>query len=187
VIFTETELRGAFVLDVEPRADDRGFFARTWCARELAEHGLETRVAQCNVSFNPRAGTLRGLHYQRPPHEEVKLVRCTRGAVFDVIADLRPGSPTLGAWVGVELSEENRRALYVPRGFAHGYQTLTDGAEVHYQVSEFYAPGAEHGIRWNDPAVGVEWPLEPTAMSEKDAGWPDYVLQPAGEPAGRTA
>lgn len=176
MIFTETELAGAFVLDLERREDERGFFARAWCANELAEHGLETRLVQANVSFNERKGTLRGMHMQEPPHAEVKLIRATRGAVFDVIVDLRPDSPTYRRWAGFELSAENGRAVYVPEGFAHGYQTLTDGAETFYLVSEFYAPGAERGVRWDDPAFGIEWPDPANAiLSEKDASWPDWT------------
>jgi dTDP-4-dehydrorhamnose 3,5-epimerase len=176
VIFTETDLENAFVVDLERREDERGFFARAWCADEFADAGLSTRVVQCNVSFNRHRGTLRGMHYQVPPHAEAKLVRCTRGAIYDVIIDLRPESPTYKRWAGFELSAENGRALYVPEGFAHGYQTLTDDVETFYQVSEFYAPGAERGVRWNDPAFGIEWPLpDDPIMSEKDKTWPDFA------------
>ena len=172
MIFTETRLRGAFLIDLEPRPDARGFFARTFCAREFEAHGLKTTVAQGNVSFNHARGTLRGLHYQLPPSAETKLVRCVRGAIYDVIVDLRPDSPTYLQHVGVELSEENRRALYVPAMFAHGYLTLTDGAEVTYQVDEFYAPGQERGLRYDDPALGITWPLPVSVISDKDASWP---------------
>lgn len=174
MIFTETELPGAFLVDLERREDDRGFFARAWCEDEFRDHGLSTRVAQCNVSFNHKRGTLRGMHYQEPPHGEVKLVRCTSGAIFDVIIDLRPDSPTYTRWIGVELTGANGQMLYVPEGFAHGYQTLADDTETFYQVSEFYAPRAERGVRWNDAAFAIEWPLEVTIVSEKDAGWPDH-------------
>jgi dTDP-4-dehydrorhamnose 3,5-epimerase len=175
MIFAETRLHGAYVVDLEPREDERGFFARVWCADEFAERGLSTELAQCNLSFNHRKGTLRGMHFQVEPHEEVKLVRCTRGAVFDVIVDLRPDSPTWKHWIGVELTAENRRALYVPKGFAHGYQTLMDGTETFYQVSTAYAPGAEGGVRWNDPAFGIEWPHpDRPLISDKDLAWPDY-------------
>jgi dTDP-4-dehydrorhamnose 3,5-epimerase len=174
MIFTETELQGAFVVDLEERADDRGFFARTWDENEFRDHGLNPRLVQCNLSFNHAAGTLRGMHFQNAPHAEAKLVRCTRGAVYDAIVDIRPGSPTFTRWIGVELTEENRRALYVPEGFAHGYQTLVDGAEVFYQVTEFYAPQAEGGYRYDDPAFGVEWPREVTVISPKDASWPEF-------------
>jgi dTDP-4-dehydrorhamnose 3,5-epimerase len=176
VIFTELELAGAYVLDPERREDDRGFFARAWCADELAERGLETRLAQANLSYNRRRGTVRGMHMQEPPHAEVKVIRATRGAVYDVIVDLREGSPTRGRWVGVELSAENGRAVYVPEGFAHGYQTLVDDAETFYLVSEFYAPGAERGYRWDDQAFAIEWPQpEGAIVSEKDASWPDWA------------
>ena len=175
MIFTPTELDGAYLIDLERREDDRGFFARAWCERELAEHGLSTRIEQCNVSFNHSRSTLRGLHYQSAPHAEVKLVRCTRGAIYDVIVDLRPDSPTWKRWIGVELDEENRRMLYVPEGFAHGYQTLVDGTETFYQVSASYAPDAEGGVRWDDPAFAIEWPdPEGALLSDKDRSWPDY-------------
>jgi dTDP-4-dehydrorhamnose 3,5-epimerase len=177
--FRETPLAGAFVVDVEKRADSRGFFARAWCQREFEEHGLSTELVQCNLSFNERRGTLRGMHYQAPPHEEVKLIRCTRGAVYDVIVDLRPGSRTYKQWFGVELSAENRRTLYVPAGFAHGYQTLEDGSETFYQVSAFYAPEAEGGVRWDDPAFRIKWPdVAERTISDKDANWPDFERSP---------
>ena len=173
--FTETELPGAYLIDLQRREDDRGFFARAWCEDELAAHGLDTRVSQCNVSFNERRGTLRGLHYQVAPHAEVKIVRCTRGAIFDVIVDLRPESETYRRWLGVELNEENRRMLYVPEGFAHGYLTLADATETFYQVSVPYAPDAERGARWDDPAFGIDWPqTEGLVMSDKDRAWPDF-------------
>ena len=172
MLCTETPLRGAFVLDLEPRGDARGFFARTFCAREFESHGLDPKVVQCNVSFNHRRGTLRGMHYQVPPAGETKLVRCTRGAIYDVIVDLRPDSPTYLRHFGVELSADNRRALYVPVNFAHGYQTLTDDAEVTYQVGEYYTPQYERGLRHDDPAVGIRWPLPVTEISPKDAAWP---------------
>jgi dTDP-4-dehydrorhamnose 3,5-epimerase len=176
VIFTETELRDAFVVDLERREDERGFFARAWCANEFADAGLSTRLVQCNVSFNRHRGTLRGMHYQVAPHAEVKLVRCTRGAVYDVIADLRPDSPTYLRWIGVELTAENRTAIYVPEGFAHGYQTLVDETETYYQVSVPHAPSAERGVRWDDPALAIEWPFPDPILSAKDAAWPDYVV-----------
>ena len=175
MIFTETEIPGAYTIDIDPREDERGFFARAWCAEEFAQYDLVTRVAQSNVSYNARRGTLRGMHYQVPPHAEVKIVRCTRGAIYDVIVDLRPESSTHRRWIGVELSADNRRMLYVPEGFAHGFQTLEDDTEAFYQVSEFYAPGAERGLRWNDPALGIEWPLpDDPIVSEKDRTWPDF-------------
>lgn len=172
MIFTETKLRGAFIVDLDVRGDERGFFARTFCQHEFEAHGLKPTVAQCNLSFNHKAGTLRGMHYQLAPAAETKLVRCTRGAILDVIVDLRKDSPTYLQHVAVELSEDNRRALYVPELFAHGYQALTDGAEVTYQVGEFYTPGFERGLRFDDPALGIRWPLPVTALSEKDAAWP---------------
>ena len=176
MIFTETELPGAYVVDLERREDERGFFARTWCSDEFAAQGLDARLTQCNVSYNARRGTLRGMHMQLAPHAEVKLVRCTRGAIYDVIIDLRPDSPTFTRWTGVELTEENRTMLYVPEGFAHGYQALTDGSEIFYQVSEPYAPAAERGVRWDDPAFAIEWPEPGNAiLSEKDRAWPDFA------------
>jgi len=175
VIFTETELPGAYVIDLERREDERGFFARTWCANELAEHGLDTRVVQANTSWNPQQGTLRGMHFQRPPNAEVKIVRCTQGAIHDVIIDLREGSPAYKQWIGVDLTSENRRALYIPEGFAHGFQTLVPDCEIHYLVSEFYTPSAEGGVRWNDPAFGIRWPDDANPLvSPKDAAWPDF-------------
>lgn len=176
MLFTEIELAGAFVVELERREDDRGFFARAWCEDEFAAQGLDTRVSQCNLSFNERQGTLRGMHYQVAPHAEVKVVRCTQGAVYDVIVDLRPGSPTYRRWTAVELSAENRRLLYVPEGFAHGYQTLEDATETFYQVSVPYTPEAERGVRWDDPAFSIEWPDVPQrVISEKDRNWPDFT------------
>jgi dTDP-4-dehydrorhamnose 3,5-epimerase len=171
MIFTETPLAGAFVIDLERLEDERGFFARTFCMLEFEEHGLERFTAQCNLSFNKRAGTVRGMHYQLPPATEGKLVRCTNGAIYDVIIDLRPKSPTYLRHFGVRLDDANRRSLYVPPLFAHGYQALSDGAEVSYQVSEFYSPGQERGLRYDDPAIGIEWPLPVTVISAKDAAW----------------
>lgn len=172
MIFKETSLPGAWTIDIEPIADDRGFFARWYCTKELAEHGLQPLGAQGNLSYNRQVGTVRGMHMQLPPAAEVKLVRCIRGAIYDIIVDTRQGSGTRWQWVGVELNEDNRRALYVPEGFAHGYQTLTDDAEVMYQVSEFYAPGHEIGLRYNDAALALEWPLSIASISDKDAAWP---------------
>lgn len=175
MIFDETKLPGAVVIDLERREDERGFFARTFCANEFADHGLNARLVQANTSWNPRQGTLRGMHFQHAPHAEVKVVRATRGAIHDVIVDLRPDSPTYKQWVGVDLTQENRRALYVPEGFAHGFQTLEPDTEVHYLVTEFYTPEAEGGVRWNDPAFGIEWPDPANAfLSPKDAAWPDF-------------
>lgn len=170
--FTPTAIEGVVIVEPQPHADERGFFARTFCAREFGAAGLSPVVAQANVSFNHRAGTLRGLHYQRPPAQEAKLVRCTRGSVFDVAVDLRPGSPTYLRHVGVVLDADARNALYVPEGCAHGYLTLEDGCEVTYQVSEFYTPGVEAGLRWDDPTLGIDWPREVRVVSPKDAGLP---------------
>lgn len=176
--FIETKLKGAYIIDLEPRGDSRGFFARTFCQQEFEAHGLNPNVVQCNLSFNAKKGTLRGLHYQRPPATEAKLIRCIRGAIYDVIVDMRPESPTYLQHVGVELSAENHRALYVPDLFAHGYQALTDGAEALYQVSEFYTPGVEGGLRYDDPVLGIDWPLPATEVSEKDQSWP--LSEPVG-------
>ena len=172
--FTETPLKGAWTIDLEPRGDERGFFARAFCQNEFDAHGLKRDLAQANLSYNPKRATLRGMHYQIPPHAEVKIVRCTRGAIYDVIIDLRADSPTRFQWFGVELSADNRTALYVPEGFAHGYQSLTEESEVFYLVTEFYAPGSERGIRWNDPRFAIRWPLPDPVLSPKDAAHPDY-------------
>ena len=172
VLFEELELSGAFLVDLERIEDDRGFFARAFCADEMAARGLATTFVQSNISYNRRRGTLRGLHYQAPPHEEAKLVRCIRGAIFDVIVDLRAGSPTLHRSHAVELSAANRRALYVPPGFAHGFQSLTDDAEVLYLMSAAYQPEAARGVRYDDPALAIAWPLPPTAISDKDRALP---------------
>ena len=174
MIFTETRLAGAFTIDVEPHEDERGFFARVWDGEEFAQHGLDTRVVQSSIAYNRAAGTLRGLHFQALPFAETKLVRCTRGAIWDVVVDLRPGSPTFLEWVAVELSAENRRTLYVPEQFGHGYQTLVDGSEVWYQMSAPYAPQAARGLRWDDPKLGIDWPpAERRVISERDLAWPD--------------
>jgi dTDP-4-dehydrorhamnose 3,5-epimerase len=172
MIFTESVLAGAYVVEMERLEDDRGFFARSYCAEEFAARGLPAAMPQCSVSFNSRRATLRGLHYQADPHAEDKLVRCTAGAIFDVIVDLRPGSASRGRWLGVELTADNRRSLFVPRGFAHGFITLTDGSEILYMMSVPYAPGFSRGVRWNDPAIGIEWPLEPKHMTDRDAAHP---------------
>jgi len=172
MIFTQTPLNGAFVVELQEISDDRGFFARAFCAREFEKHGLKPIIVQGNLSFNHLKGTIRGLHYQVPPAAETKLVRCTAGAIWDVIVDIRPNSPTYMQHFGVELSATNRRALYVPEMFAHGYLTLTDGAEVIYSVGEFYTPGAEGGFRHDDPALAIGWPTEVKVISEKDAAWP---------------
>ena len=174
MIFHETGVAGAYVIELERREDPRGFFARTFCAEEFEAHGLKPAVAQANMSFNHKAGTLRGMHYQLPPAAETKLVRCTAGAIHDVIVDLRPDSPTYLRHVAVDLTAENRLALYVPEMFAHGFITLTDGAEVAYQVGEFYTPGMERGIRYDDPLLGISWPRDVAVISEKDAAWPPF-------------
>lgn len=174
MIFTETRLQGAYIIDVERREDDRGFFGRTFCRNEFSTRGLKTHVAQCNVSFNKKRGTLRGMHYQIAPRAEAKQVRCTRGKIYDVIIDLRPGSPTRLQWEGVELSAENCRSLYVPEGFAHGFQTLEHDSEVFYQMYEFYAPEYARGIRWDDPLFKIPWPLPGTIISDRDRSYPLY-------------
>ena len=176
MIFTETELKGAFIIELKKLEDDRGFFARSWCQNEFEAHGLNTRIVQANVSYNKKKGTLRGMHYQKAPHEETKLVRCVRGAIYDVIIDLRPTSPTRGQWIGVELTEGNYKMLYVPENFAHGFETLEDESEVIYQVSQFYTPGAENGIRWDDLAFNIAWPLEVQVISDKDKSWSNYMV-----------
>jgi dTDP-4-dehydrorhamnose 3,5-epimerase len=173
VIFTETELRGAFVIELERLEDERGFFARSWCQQEFEAHGLNPKVVQCNISFNRNHGTVRGMHYQEAPYEEARLVRCTSGAIYDVIVDLRPGSSAYLRHVAVSLTAENRKMLYVPEGFAHGFQTLADNTEVLYQMSEFYNPNAARGVRWNDPALGIRWPEPVRVISEKDRSYPD--------------
>jgi dTDP-4-dehydrorhamnose 3,5-epimerase len=168
-------LHGAYVVEPEPHSDDRGFFARLWCAREFAANGLETRLAQYSMSYNRRVGTLRGMHYQTAPFEEVKLVRCTRGAIFDVIIDLRRGSPTFTRHISLVLSAVNRTALYIPGGFAHGFQTLEGDTDVMYHMSEFHQPGHARGVRWNDPVFAIEWPSTAARiMTERDAEYPDF-------------
>jgi dTDP-4-dehydrorhamnose 3,5-epimerase len=174
VKFTETPIRGAYLIDIEPVEDERGFFARTYDADELRRRGLDARVAQCSVSFSARRGTLRGMHYQRAPHSETKLVRCTRGAIYDVVIDLRPSSPSFKQWFGAELTARSHRMLYVPEGLAHGFQTLEDDSEVAYQISEAYHPHAAAGFRWNDPAFAIRWPLDVTAIAERDRSFPDF-------------
>lgn len=171
MIFTETKLRGAFVIDIERREDSRGFFARAFCQHEFENHGLKPVIAQANVAFNHKKGTVRGMHFQFPPSAETKLVRCTRGAILDIIVDLRPESPTYLQHIAVELSEDNSRALYVPERFAHGYQVLRDKTETSYQVGEFYTPGSEGGLLYNDPRLGLQWPLPLSVISDKDQVW----------------
>jgi dTDP-4-dehydrorhamnose 3,5-epimerase len=178
--FTPTQLPGAVLIETQPHQDDRGWFARTYCEREFEAQGLPGRMVQANLSLTRRTGTLRGLHWQSAPHEEDKLVRCVRGAIWDAIVDIRPASPTYCKWLGVELSDSNGRMLLVPRGFAHGFVTLTDDVAVHYLMSQFHAPDAARGARYNDPAFGIEWPMPVQDMSDKDRTWPDFARD-AGE------
>jgi dTDP-4-dehydrorhamnose 3,5-epimerase len=174
VIFTETPLPGAFVIEPEPLEDSRGLFARTWCRREFGARGLETRIAQCSTSLNKKKGTLRGMHYQAPPFVETKLVRCTRGAMYDVIIDLRQDSPTFMRHFGLVLTSDNRKMLYVPSGFAHGFQTLEDDTEVFYQISEFYSPEHGRGVRWDDPAFAIRWPDDDRIIVDRDRSYPNF-------------
>jgi dTDP-4-dehydrorhamnose 3,5-epimerase len=171
MIFTETKLKGAFIIDLEPRADERGFFARAFCQKEFEAHGLKPVIAQANIGFNKKKGTLRGMHFQFPPAAETKLVRASRGAVLDIIVDLRPESPTYLQHISVELSADNHRGIYIPERFAHGYQALEDDTETTYHVGEFYTPGSEGGLLYNDPKLGLSWPLAATIMSDKDRQW----------------
>lgn len=175
MIFSSTRLEGAFLIDIEPVKDERGFFARTWCQRELAALGLDAEIAQESVSYNRFRGTVRGLHFQRPPSDETKIVRCPRGAIFDVMVDLRPHSSSYLRWQGFDLTAENRRAVYIPKGFAHGYQTLDDHCEIAYQISTFYAPDFASGYRYDDAAFGIAWPLPPAMISERDLSWPKFT------------
>ncbi len=177
MLFQETKLKGAFLVDLDKKIDQRGFFARAYCAREFSERGLSSTMVQANLSFNEKRGTVRGMHYAMAPASEPKFVRCVRGAIWDVIVDLRPGSPTYLQHVAFELSAENRLAIYIPDMFAHGNQTLVDGSELLYLMGEFYAAGQERGLRYNDPVLGIPWPLPVTVVSEKDATWP--LLQDA--------
>jgi dTDP-4-dehydrorhamnose 3,5-epimerase len=174
VIFRQTQLPGVYLLEPERHEDERGFFARTWCRREFEAHGLDPRLVQCNISFNRKRGTLRGMHYQAAPHGEAKLIRCTRGAIYDVIVDLRRDSPAFKKWVAAELTAENRSMLFVPEGLAHGFQTLEGDTEVFYQMSEFYHPESARGVRWDDPAFGIRWPFAQPIMSDKDRGYADF-------------
>lgn len=179
--FTQCPLSGAYVVELEPNYDERGFFARTWCREEFQVLGLKTDIAQCSISSNLRKGTLRGMHYQMAPFEEAKLVRCTRGAIYDVIIDLRSRSSTFGNWFGLELSGDNGKMLFVPEGFAHGYQTLADLSEVFYQISEAHHPSLSGGVRWNDPAFQIKWPLADPILSNRDLSFPDFT-KAAGDP-----
>jgi dTDP-4-dehydrorhamnose 3,5-epimerase len=184
MIFTETAIPGAFLIQPEALVDGRGFFARTWCQHEFAARGLTARLVQCSLSVTRARGTLRGMHYQVAPREEAKLIRCTAGAVYDAIVDLRPGSPTCYRWWGTELRAAGRMLLYVPEGVAHGFQTLTDDVEVEYQISQAYAPECARGFRYDDPAVGIRWPLPVGCVSPRDLAWPPLPAAPAaGTPA----
>jgi len=177
--FIETRLKGAFIVEPERLGDERGFFARTWCQREFESHGLNPNMVQCNISYNKKKGTLRGMHHQVAPHKEAKMVRCTAGAIYDVIVDIRPDSSSYQSWIAVELSAENRKMLYIPEGFSHGFLTLQDDTEVFYQMSAFYAPECARGIRWDDSAFGIRWPAEIAVMSEKDRNYPDFQVESA--------
>ena len=185
MIFTETVLQGTFTIDPEPVKDERGVFARTWCEQEFRAQGLNVKWIQGSISVNPRKGTLRGMHYQVAPHEEVKLVRCTMGAIYDVIVDLRPTSSTYRHHIGMVLSSENHRTLYIPKQFGHGFLTLTDHSEVSYYMSEFYAPSGARGFRWDDPTFRIQWPELFTVISEKDRTWPLFVDNDSNEHADR--
>jgi len=177
LIFKETRLKGAYIIEIDPLTDERGFFARSWCREEFKARGLNSRLVQCNISYNQRKGTLRGMHYQVAPYQEAKLVRCTRGAIYDVIIDLRPDSITFKQWVAVELSAENRKMIYIPEGFAHGFQTLEDGTEVFYQMSEYYHSECARGVRWDDPAFTIQWPEDERIISAKDRSYPLFTVE----------
>lgn len=172
--YVSTILPDVWIVDLERQVDERGYFARSWCEKEFGDRGLNPRLVQCSVSYNLRRGTLRGMHYQAAPHAEVKLVRCTRGAVYDVVLDLRPNSPTFTRWMAVELSADNGRAVYIPEDCAHGFQTLTDEAEVFYQMSEVYHPESAHGVRWDDPAFAIQWPGDDKIVSSRDTAFPSF-------------
>lgn len=176
MIYTETKLKGAFIVDIAPNIDKRGFFARSWCVQESVDAGLNTSLVQCNISFNDKKGTLRGMHFQKSPFGEIKLVRCTRGGIYDVIIDIRPESDTFRQWVAVELTQDNYRSLYIPEGFAHGFCTLEDNTEVFYQMSSEYVSKAAAGIRWNDPSIDIEWPEMEYILSQRDMQFPDFNL-----------
>jgi dTDP-4-dehydrorhamnose 3,5-epimerase len=175
MIFRELKLPGVFEVKIAPNHDERGFFARSWCRKEFENHGLNPNLVQCNISFNARQGTLRGMHYQADPFGEAKLVRCTAGAIYDVVVDVRPQSPTFKHWIAVVLRSESRDMLYIPQGIAHGFLTLADNTEIFYQMSEYYHPDFSRGVRWNDPAFGIEWPHNITVISERDRTYPDFI------------
>lgn len=174
MIFNKTKLEGAYIIEIEKHGDERGFFSRSWCNKELEDHGLNSKMVQANIGFSLKKGTLRGLHFQMAPYQEVKVVRCTMGAIFDVIVDLRPDSPTYKQWVSVELNSENRKMIYVPEGFAQGYVTLTDNSEMCYNTSQFYAPDFARGVRYDDPSFSIKLPIDVTVISKADKSWPDY-------------
>lgn len=174
--FSQTKLSGVFLIEIEPNYDERGFFARSWCKDEFQKNGLTADLAQCSISFNKDEATLRGMHYQVKPHEEVKLVRCTRGSIFDVALDLRPDSPTFTQWFGTVLSADNHRMLYIPEGMAHGLITLEPQSEIFYQISKPFVPGSTSGVRWNDPVFKIEWPIQPETIAERDAQYPDFSV-----------
>ncbi len=176
MIFTETKLKGAFVVEIKKLEDERGFFGRAWCQQEFEAHGIETKICQINTSFTKKKGTIRGMHFQADPYQEAKFIRCTKGRIFDVMVDLRPDSPTFLQWVGNELSEDNYKMAYVPENFAHGFVSLVDNCEVYYPVSQFYTPGAERGMRWNDPAINIKWPVDIINISDKDKSHSDFDL-----------
>jgi dTDP-4-dehydrorhamnose 3,5-epimerase len=177
MIFTETKLKGSFIIEIEKHEDNRGFFGRSWCVNEMKDHGINMNILQANISLNKRKGTLRGMHYQLAPNQEAKLVRCSKGSIFDVIIDLRKDSQTFKQWIGVKLTQENYKMLYIPEDFAHGFITLDNDSEISYLMSEIYVPGAAATIRWNDPLFNIKWPLEPTIISEKDKSQPDYEIK----------
>jgi len=176
MIFIETRLKGAYTIEPQRFEDERGFFARSWCQREFEANGLNPKLVQCNISFNRKKGTLRGMHYQVAPHQEAKLVRCTMGSIYDVIVDLRPQSATFKEWIAVQLTAQNRRMLFIPEGFAHGTLSLVDNTEVFYQMSEFFAPQYARGVRWNDPEFEINWPLDIRVISDRDQNYPDFSL-----------
>lgn len=176
MIFTETKLKGAYIIEISKIGDERGFFGRSWCRKEMEEQGLNADIAQINTSLSKEKGTLRGLHYQVAPYQECKMIRCTRGAIFDMIVDIRPDSPTFLQWVGLELTKDNHKSLYSPEGFAQGFITLEENTEITYFTTRFYAPGMDWGVRYNDPQVGIELPIEPVVISEKDQNWPDFTV-----------
>jgi len=176
MLFSETKLQGAFIIEIRKIGDERGFFGRSWCKKEMEEQGLNGSIAQINTSLSKFRGTLRGLHFQVAPYQECKMIRCTKGSIFDIIVDLRPDSTTFLQWFGEELTEENHKALYSPKGFAQGFITLTDNSEITYFTTDFYAPGFDRGVRWNDPQFGIRLPVEPVVISEKDQTWPDFSV-----------